>query len=86
MGSQLPFRFPKNQVIPQKFPAPQAINNDRSLRIKILQNKTHVPLTIVSRGDWLGNPANIKVENNGAVGYVGSSLTVHNPLFFVHKL
>ena len=24
---------------------------------------------------------NIKVENNGAVGYVGSSLTVHNPLF-----
>ena len=73
-------------MIPQKFPAPQAINNDRSLRIKILQNKTHVPLTIVSRGDWLGNPANIKVENNGAVGYVGSSLTVHNPLFFVHKL
>ena len=32
------------------------------------------------------NPANIKVENNGAVGYVGSSLTVHNPLFFVHRL
>ena len=41
---------------------------------------------IVSRGDWLGKPANIKVENNGAVGYVGSSLTVYNPLFFVHKL
>ena len=41
---------------------------------------------IVSRGDWLGKPANIKVENNGAVGYVGSSLMVHNPLFFVHKL
>ena len=33
----------------------------------------------ISRGDWLGNPANIKVENNGAVGYVGSSLPVHNP-------
>ena len=43
-------------------------------------------LNIVSRGDWLGKPANIKVENNGAVGYVGSSLIVHNPLFFVHKL
>ena len=90
LGSQLPFRFPKNQVIPPKFPAPppapQAINNDRSLRIKILQNKTHVPLTIVSRGDWLGNPANIKVENNGAAVFVGRSLTVHNPLFFVHKL
>ena len=29
-----------------------------------------------SRGDWLGNwPANFK----------GSSLTVHNPLFSVHK-
>ena len=42
--------------------------------------------TIVSRGHWLGNPANIKVENNGAAVFVGSSLTVHNPLFFVHKL
>ena len=28
----------------------------------------------------------IKFENNGAVVYVGSSLTLHNPLFFVHKL
>ena len=43
-------------------------------------------ITIVSRGDWLGKPANIKVENNGAEGYVGSSLTVHNPLFSVYKL
>ena len=42
--------------------------------------------TIVSRGDWLGKPTNIKVENNGAVVYVGSSLTVHNPLFFILKL
>ena len=25
--------------------------------------------TIVSRGDWLGKPANIKVENNSAVAY-----------------
>ena len=41
---------------------------------------------IVSSGDWLGKPANIKVENNGAVGYVGGSLTVHNPLFSVHIL
>ena len=47
---------------------------------------TRVRLRLVGRGDWLGNPANIKVENNGAVGYVGSSLTVHNPLFSVHKL
>ena len=30
--------------------------------------------------------ANIKVENNAAVVYVGSSLTMRNPLFFVHKL
>ena len=28
----------------------------------------------------------IKVENNGVVVYVGSSLTAHNPLFFVHRL
>ena len=41
---------------------------------------------IVSRGVWLANPTKIKVENNGAVGYVGSSLTVHNPLFSVDKL
>ena len=42
--------------------------------------------TIVTRGERLGNPANIKAENNSVVGYVGSSLTVHNPLFSVHKL
>ena len=42
--------------------------------------------TIVSRGDWLGKPANIKVESNGAVVYVGSFLTVHNPLFYDYKL
>ena len=41
---------------------------------------------IVSRRDWLGKPLNIKVENNGAVGYVGSSLIMHNPLIFVRKL
>ena len=41
---------------------------------------------IVSRGDWLGNPAKIKDEKNGAVGYVGSFQTVHDPLFSVHKL
>ena len=34
--------------------------------------------SIVSRGDWLGKPANVKFENNGAVVYVGSSLTLHN--------
>ena len=38
-------------------------------------------VTIVSRGGWLGKPANIKVENNRAVGYVANSLTVHNPSF-----
>ena len=43
-------------------------------------------LDIFGRGDWLGNPGNIKVENNGAVGYVGNSLSVHNTLFYVHKL
>ena len=33
--------------------------------------------------DWLGKPANIKVENNGGVVYFGSSLTVHNLLLFL---
>ena len=41
---------------------------------------------IVSTGDWLEKPANIKVQNNYAVVYVGSSLAVHNHLFFVYKL
>ena len=36
--------------------------------------------------DWLWKQANIKVENNGAVVYVGSSLIAHNPLLFVYKL
>ena len=26
-----------------------------------------IVLSIISRGEWSGNPANIKVENNGAV-------------------
>ena len=30
--------------------------------------------------------ANFKVENNGAVVYVESSLTVHNPLFFCAQI
>ena len=42
-------------------------------------------LIIVSRGDRLGNPVKIKVEDNGAVDYIENSLTVHNPLFSVHK-
>ena len=37
-------------------------------------------------GDWLWKPANNKVENNGAVGYVGSSLTVYNSLFFYSQI
>ena len=41
---------------------------------------------IVIRGDLLRKPANIKVEKNGAVVFVGSFLTVHNPLVFVHNL
>ena len=41
--------------------------------------------TIVSR-DWLGNPANIKVENNCAAGYVEISPTVRNPLVFCSQI
>ena len=72
-----PFCFPKNQVIPPKIPPPPSRPGDKLWPVLC---------TIVSRGDWLGNPANMKVENNGAVVFVGSSLIVHNPLFFVHKL
>ena len=44
------------------------------------------PLNIVSKGDWLGKPANIEVDNNCAVVCIGSSLTMHDPLFFIYKL
>ena len=55
--------------------------------VDLTKKNTSLIGTIVSRGHWLGNPANTKVENiYGAVVYVGSSLTVHNPLFSVHKL
>ena len=30
--------------------------------------------------NWLRKSANIKYKNNSAVVYVGTSLTVHNPL------
>ena len=46
----------------------------------------YIGLFVVFRGDWLGKPANIKVENSGDVVYVRSSLTAHNPFFFAHKL
>ena len=50
----------------------------------LIYGKKFTNQTIVRRGNWLGNPANIKVENiYGAVGYVGISLTVRNPLVFV---
>ena len=45
----------------------------------IFKGRGWVISDIVCRGDWLGKPANTKVENNGAAVYVGSSLTVHNP-------
>ena len=62
-------------------------NSFQKIRLEIKYNWTFwVVSAIVSRGDWLGKPANIKAENNGAVGYVESSLTVRSPLFFVHKL
>ena len=46
----------------------------------------YIPFRKLIPSFTLTEPENIKVENNGAVGYVGGSLTVHNPLCFVHKL
>ena len=43
-------------------------------------------LNIVNRGDWLGNPANIKGTNKDAKIYVGRSTTLHNLLFCAHTL
>ena len=39
--------------------------------------------TLPRRGHWLRKAANIKDKNNGAAVYLGSTLVVHNPLFFV---
>ena len=41
---------------------------------------------IVSRGDWLGSPENIKGTNKNAKIYVGRSTTLHNLLFCAHTL
>ena len=43
-------------------------------------------VNIVNRGDWLGNPANIKRRNKDAKIYVGRSATLHNLLFCAHTL
>ena len=42
-------------------------------------------LTIVSGGNWLWMLAKIKDANSIAAVYVGSSLTMHNPLIFLHN-
>ena len=38
------------------------------------------------RGDWLRKPANIKIENNEAAVYVGSSLAVQILCFLFKNL
>ena len=43
-------------------------------------------LSIVIRGDWLWEAANINDKNNSAAVYVGRTVKVHNPLFSVGKL
>ena len=47
---------------------------------------TLLPFTIVNRGEWLWNPANIKGANKDTKIYVGRSTTVHNRLFCSHTL
>ena len=42
--------------------------------------------SIVNRGEWLRNPANIKGANKDFKIYVGRSTTVHNLLFCSHRL
>ena len=45
----------------------------------------HVLYTALDRFPIFVSQTLNKVENNGAAVYVGSSLTAHNPLFFVHN-
>ena len=39
--------------------------------------------SIVIGGDWLWKTKNIKCKNNSDAVYIGSSLTVRNPLFVI---
>ena len=42
----------------------------------------HLPIT----GEYTPQGGRVGSKNNAAVGYVKGCLTVHNPLFSVHKL
>ena len=53
---------------------------------KSLRSDRVFAFSIVNRGDWLWNPANIKGANKDAKIYVGRSTTVHKLLFCVHTL
>ena len=52
---------------------PAVLDDQFSKKVYFLNNKVTSPkrfyLFMVSRRDWLWKPANIKVENNGAVVY-----------------
>ena len=71
------FKFLQNVICRTVFPKFACI---------LIYVKKFTNQTIVSRGDWLGNPANPKVEINCVVGYVGISLTVRNPLVFCSQI
>ena len=53
----------------------------KSFRKQSNANQEHITRSIVNRGEWLWNPANIKGANKDFKIYVGRSTTVHNLLF-----
>ena len=55
---------------------PRAVWNYQTLKyvnMSTLPTTDSFKITIVSRGDWLWKPANIKVENNGRIRSVGKA-------------
>ena len=53
---------------------------NKNMDVIALKKSSFLTHIIVSQGDWLWKPANIKGENNGSVVYFQSFLTVHNPM------
>ena len=57
------------------------ISMNKNMDVIALKKSSFLTHIIVSQGDWLWKPANIKGENNGSVVYFQSFLTVNNPIW-----
>ena len=63
MGGKIRIFSLARKIIDMKWRNHVIINGSKSCK----EVRYVIVLSIISRGEWSGNPANIKVENNGAV-------------------